>query len=66
MLKQSEKLKKSYFFAILGPQMNFLKKIVFFFQFLDLKIIFHHAKSYKKLMSGLWENCKAANRQVDA
>ena len=31
MLKHSEKLKKSYFFAILGLQMNFLKKIVFFF-----------------------------------
>ena len=75
--KFSKKSKKPYFGAILDPFCPNLRKIEFSWkkglcQFLDIPIIYHHAKNQKKLLSHFWEKCQTdgrtdgwTNRQTD-
>ena len=50
--------KKPYFGAILGPICSNLGKNEFSWKiFLDIPIIYHHAKNQKKLLCYFWEKC---------
>ena len=67
MTKFFKKSKRFSFVAILGPFSQFGKKWIFLekgCQFLNIPIIYNHAKNQKKMISHSWENCPTA-RQTD-